>query len=266
MNTPTQIVEALLESGRALEYDQLPQRAKEAVWQYMVPDGGVEADEYDDHVRKFTYTLRTYAPQSIIQAWRKMGWAGDPLDPELHPNDEQRVRKIMRLRAKGKPVWPYIVGGNAKSFREWASDEMNHGDGYHRMVASIRANQPIEFLFLAIKPNAFPVREDEEDDLRAELDRIPERPTARWPFTATELLDPSGTAQTDWLAANATTPDDPDNLIVIQIQRNLNPENKAREMDIDYDSIFDPYNGDEIVWRNVFVNPDGTFGGFVDDL
>lgn len=107
---------------------------------------------------------------------------------------------------------------------------------------------------------------EEDDDLRADVEQTPDRPVARWPFTATELLDPSGTAQTDWLMANATHPDDPDNLIAVQIQRNLNPENKARGMDIDYDSIFDPYNGDEIIWRDVFVKPDGSFDGFADDL
>lgn len=143
-----------------MEYEQLPTRAKEALWQYMVPDGGVEADEYEEHVRKFTYALRRYAPKTVLRAWKSMGWPGDdPQELEVHPSDERRVQKIMRLRAKGKLVWPYIVGGQASSFQEWASDEMNHGDGYHRMVASIRANQPIEFLFLTTKPKAFDVQE-----------------------------------------------------------------------------------------------------------
>lgn len=102
----------------------------------MVPDGGVEEDEYEDHVRKFTYTLRTYSPSSILQGWRQMGWTGAASGSELHPSDEKRVRKIERLRARGKEVWPYIVGSNVQSFTEWASDEMNHGDGYHRMIAS----------------------------------------------------------------------------------------------------------------------------------
>lgn len=136
-----------------------------------------------------------------------------------------------------------------------------------RLVKGVRTPEQIVEVLLEQSGRASrALEEDEDGDLRDEIDRIPDRPLARWPFTATELLDPSGTAQTDWLAANATTQDDPNNLIVVQIQRNLNPENKAREMDIDYDSIFDPYNGDEITWRDVFVNPDGTFGGFADDL
>lgn len=159
-----------------MEYSRLPARAKEALWMYMVLDGGVEADEYDAHVLKFTYTLRTYTPRSILQAWKRMGWVKAGTNRKLDLDDEKRVRKIEHLRARGKEVWPYIVASDTRSFKEWASDEMNHGDGYHRMVASVRANQPVEFLFLTQKSRAFHAEESAKQVIR----NLIEEPLASW--------------------------------------------------------------------------------------
>lgn len=135
------LVSRLLEAE--MSYDQLPENAKQAVYQYMVTDGGVEAEDYDAWVRNFAYRLETIPPEKIIAVWRAWGWKGQA----QHPSDAARIRRIHRLRRAGKGTWPYVVGGGA-TFEEWASDDMNHGDGYHRMVASVNKGEPVEFLFL----------------------------------------------------------------------------------------------------------------------
>lgn len=140
------IVEALLCEGRWISYDSLPKRAKDALWQYMIVDGGVEEEEYDEHVRKYVYRLQAYPAEKMRKAWYGIGWKLGSEKP-LHASDEKRIRHIASLWDVGQERWPYIVGSGA-SFREWASDEMNHGDGYHRSVAAIRRGEPIEFLFL----------------------------------------------------------------------------------------------------------------------
>lgn len=142
-----QIVEVLLCEGRWISYEALPKRAKSALWQYMVTDGGVEKDEYDGHVRKYAYRLQSYAAEKMRKAWYGIGWKLGSEEPLPAP-DEKRVRRIASLWDAGKERWPYIVGSGAHSFREWSSDEMNHGDGFHRAVAAIRRGEPIEFLFL----------------------------------------------------------------------------------------------------------------------
>lgn len=147
MNRAAAIVECLLDESRWVRYEALPKRIKDALWQYMVTDGGVEADEYDEHVRKFTYRLQAYAAEKVRRAWYGVGWKLGDEEP-LHASDEKRIRAIERLWNAGKNRWPYIVGSGVSSFKEWASDEMNHGDGYHRAVAAIRRGEPVEFLFL----------------------------------------------------------------------------------------------------------------------
>lgn len=147
MRAAEAIVDALLESHRWMPYDALPDRAKAALRYYMVDDGGIEAEEYDDHVRFYVYKLHAYPAEVVRKAWYGIGWKLGSETP-LHSSDEKRIAKIIQLRKKTGVVWPYIAASNAGTFKEWASDEMNHGDGYHRAVASIRSGQPVEFLFL----------------------------------------------------------------------------------------------------------------------
>jgi hypothetical protein len=135
------LVNRLLESE--MTYDQLPENAKQAVYQYMVTDGGVEPEDYEAWVRNFVYRSETVSPEKLKAAWRAWGWTGQA----QHPSDAARIRRIQRLRRAGKGTWPYIVGGGA-TFEEWASDDMNHGDGYHRVLASVNKGEPVEFLFL----------------------------------------------------------------------------------------------------------------------
>ena len=157
-STVESIVNTLLESGPAwVAYEALPGRAKAALWQYMVEDGGVLDDEYESHVRKFRYKLQSYDPKKVVAAWDKMHQEDENFDFNaipLHPHDEERVHVIQKLRDSGGEDWPYIVG-IGQTFAQWASSTDNHGDGFHRAVASIRANRPVEFLFLnlKVKPN-----------------------------------------------------------------------------------------------------------------
>jgi hypothetical protein len=62
-------------------------------------------------------------------------------------DDEDRIKKIDLEIQKTKEKWPYIVN-SATSFQQWKTNEIYHGDGFHRTILALRKNEPIEFLFL----------------------------------------------------------------------------------------------------------------------
>jgi hypothetical protein len=126
------------------KYNSLTHAQKKALYEYMVTSGGVGPEEYNDHVKKYEYKIVIIDAKKIAPILDKGGW--DWMSG-INPDDEKRINAIDRLIKKTNQKWPYIVSG-ATSFKQWAENEYYHGDGFHRMLLSVRKNEPIEFLFL----------------------------------------------------------------------------------------------------------------------
>ncbi len=129
-----------------IEYDRLSSAEKESLYEYMVDSGGVNSDEYEDWIKKFVYKIQLVQPNQLIPILDKWGWDWR----KENSDDERRISKISKIQKKTKNIWPYVVG-NGDTLKKWATDEMNHGDGWHRLCVSLRKNEPINFLFIKIK-------------------------------------------------------------------------------------------------------------------
>jgi hypothetical protein len=126
------------------KYISLTSAQKKALYEYMVTSGGVEPEEYNDYVKTFLYRIQVVSPQQIAAVFEKDGW---DWTQGLRQNDEDRIKKIDLEIQKTKEKWPYIVN-SATSFQQWKTNEIYHGDGFHRTILALRKNEPIEFLFL----------------------------------------------------------------------------------------------------------------------
>lgn len=136
----------LLESYNVwMGYDKLSVSQKEALYEYMVTSGGVSDREYNNHVKMRLYKVVLINPNQVIDVFNEWGWTGHIKCK--YDDDTRRINKIKTLHKKYKTVWPYIVG-DGKTFKDWARDKMNHGDGYHRLCLALREHRPIEFLFI----------------------------------------------------------------------------------------------------------------------
>ena len=135
-------------SYKWIEVENLTDAQRSALYEYMVTSGGVKKDEYENYVKNFKYAAVKFPVNKIIDIINKWGWDWKNCDS----HDEKRINKIKRLQQKTNQYWPYVVG-IGHSLKQWAKDEMNHGDGWHRMCVSLRQGKPIEFLFLKIKKN-----------------------------------------------------------------------------------------------------------------
>lgn len=108
--------------------------------------------EGDEPVRIETYKTKEIA-HLVETIWK---WPASLTKLKCHPDDVQRVKKIISLIEGGSPQWPYVSYW-ADTFTElWDTDEyegetsvLNHGDGWHRIIAAAELKLPtIPILFL----------------------------------------------------------------------------------------------------------------------
>jgi len=138
-------------SKRGLTFAQLTPPQQAAVWQWMWHEGGFETEaQAKQSCLRCRYKVEDIPIQQVMAVWRRVagtsGLAGFGVEKtDKHWNGTAaRVSKIQ----KTKMDWPYVVGAGA-TFAEWAKDEMNHGDGFHRTLAAYWSGKPtMQFLYM----------------------------------------------------------------------------------------------------------------------
>jgi hypothetical protein len=128
---------------------ELPKHYRKAAQEAINSYGGVITG--DEEARIETY--RTEDIRHLVEdVW---DWPVTLARLEASPYskaDAGRVRDIMGLIGRGKPRWPY-VSYEAEDMNELAGvndfGPINHGDGWHRIIAAVELGLPtIEVMFL----------------------------------------------------------------------------------------------------------------------
>lgn len=133
----------------SIRYDDLSLECKHALERWMICDSDIE--DYESHISKFVFRVETIPCEKIVEVLTRWGWNWRP-NKSIHRNTEDRVNRIKRYQKISSEIWPYI-GGNGKSFGEWSESDMNHGDGWHRMIVAVRRKKPMNFIFLTLDKN-----------------------------------------------------------------------------------------------------------------
>ena len=114
------------------QYKELDTPNQKAIYKWMsaAEEGGWEDDSWMD---KYDFKKVFVPAHKFEQLFKDWGWDIKPVD-EI---EKERVDKIIKAYKETHKLWPYIIG-TGKTWEEFAEDEINHGDGYHRVMAYLQ--------------------------------------------------------------------------------------------------------------------------------